>query len=223
MQLWPPGSFFWVRFNTFFREFLSDCSNNRRVQTTRKQYTIRYIRHQLSFYSRFQTITNFFNNRRIDDFPFVISCFWSWFYCIVRFPIPFVPFSWFFVFRIEIRAVREFFNCLAFTFQSFQFWTNIVSALFIPTLIKWNYTNFITSNKISFVFAVIQSKSKNTAKLFNHFGKVSAFAILFIKRNNSFTVRTCLESIFSFKFFTNIFVIINFTVSRKNDFLIITY
>ena len=120
-------------------------------------------------------------------------------------------------------TVWKLFNSLTLTFQSLQFRSYIKTTSFIPSLIKRNNTNLITSNKINIIFTVIKRKSKNSTQFFNHQSKITTFPKLFIQRNNRFTVRTSLKIIFSFKFLPYFFVIINLTIRSKNNLSIITH
>ena len=153
MELRPPGGFPAVCFNAFFAVFLRDCSDNRRIQTTAEQHSIRNIAHKLGFYGRFKAVADFFYYARVYDFALVVCCTGCCFYAVKTFPFAVVPADWFtVVFTPEITSVREFFYSNTVAFKCFKFACNIVAAGFVPSLIKWNDSDFITAYKVSIAF-----------------------------------------------------------------------
>ena len=180
MKLRPPCSFLRITFNTLLRKFLSNSSNDRRIQTATQKNTIRHITHKLLLHSRFKPVAHLFNHTRINYFPFIISSTRIIFYSVKIFPLTLIPAHRFFILRIKIMTVWKLFNSLTLTFQSLQFRSYIKTTSFIPSLIKRNNTNFITSNKINIIFTVIKRKSKNSTQFFNHQSKITTFPKLFI-------------------------------------------
>ena len=98
MKLRPPSRFLRITFNTFFRKFLSNSSNNRRIQPAAQKNTVRNITHKLLLHSRFKPIAHLFNHTRINYFPFIISSPSIILYSIKIFPITLVPANRFCIF-----------------------------------------------------------------------------------------------------------------------------
>ena len=195
VQTGPVGLGFRIVLNTHLGIFLGDGRDDAAVETTREQYTVRHVAHQLALHCIFEGIVD-----GLDRGGIIL-------HSVVLHPVTtIIPFYT----RRHAPIVmprQEGFVTFALSFKGFQFGSHVDSTVTVVAYIKRYNANRIAGNEKLIALLVIEHKGEDAREVFE---EIDAF--LTIECQNHFTVGTCLELILSCIATTNLLMIVDLPI-----------
>ena len=195
VQTGPVGLGFRIILNTHLGIFLGDGRDDAAVETTREQYTVRHVAHELALHCIFEGIVDGLDRGGIV------------FHCVVLHPVTtIIPFYT----RRHAPIVmtrQERFVTFALSFKGFQFGSHVDSTVTVVAYIKRYNANGIAGNEELIALLVIEHKGEDATQVFE---EIDAF--LTIECQNDFTVGTCLELILACIATPNLLMIVDFSI-----------
>ena len=201
MQARPPRLGPAVLLHTVLGIFCRDCACDGRVKTTAKEHSVRHVRHQLALYGSHESLAQLPGiGRVVPD-------------CIILKPVPCVPPCHLPVRTPVIVSREERLIFVAETFEGLELACDIDCPVLVPADVERNNPDRVPCHQQSVLFLIVKGECENAVKVIQ-----KADALLFIKGENDFTVRACLEIILPGKTPADVLMVVDLTVDSE-DFL----
>ena len=199
VQTGPVGARLRVVFDAVLAELLGDGGDDRRIQATRQQHAVRYVRHQLTLHSILQCIVDSFNTSRIVLHGIVVHP--------VATIVPFL--TW--IDTPVIMARQERLVAFTLSFKGLQLRGNIHRAIAVIADIKRYHTDGVTGNQELVLLFIVEHKGKDTTQVLEEVNTLFA-----IQGEYDLTVRTRLELVLSGIATANLLMVINLAIDGQH-------